>query len=69
MSVATPNRKRSVFIDYAAFALLFASVSVAVAIALGGIVLLLTPDSDAPADAATTAQLTNPTTPSNGTNR
>ncbi|MBK8336663.1 MAG: hypothetical protein IPL03_08715 [Sterolibacteriaceae bacterium] len=33
---------RSPLIDYLAFTLLFASVSIAVAVALGGIVLLLT---------------------------
>lgn len=37
------SRGRSSLIDYLAFTLLFASVSVAVAVALGGIVLLLTP--------------------------
>jgi hypothetical protein len=33
-------------VDYLAFTLLFASVSIAVAVALGGIVLLLTPSGE-----------------------
>lgn len=43
------SRARSPLVDYLAFTLLFASVSVAVAIALGGIVLLLVPSGDSPA--------------------
>lgn len=39
-------RVRSSLVDYLAFTLLFASVSVAVAVALGGIVLLLTPSGE-----------------------
>lgn len=39
-------RARSPLVDYLAFTLLFASVSAAVAIALGGIVLLLVPSGD-----------------------
>jgi len=42
---ATP-RPRHAFIDYLAFSLLFASVSIAVAVALGGIVLLLAPSGE-----------------------
>lgn len=44
--VQTRSRVRSSLVDYLAFTLLFASVSVAVAVALGGIVLLLTPSGE-----------------------
>lgn len=40
------TRTRSSLVDYLAFTLLFASVSIAVAVALGGIVLLLTPSGE-----------------------
>ena len=42
----TQSRTRSSLVDYLAFTLLFASVSVAVAVALGGIVLLLAPSGE-----------------------
>lgn len=42
---ATPRNRHAV-IDYLAFSLLFASVSIAVAVALGGIVLLLAPANE-----------------------
>ena len=41
--ISTTPRNRHAIIDYLAFSLLFASVSIAVAVALGGIVLLLAP--------------------------
>jgi len=44
--VQTRSRVRSSLVDYLAFTLLFASVSIAVAVALGGIVLLLTPSGE-----------------------
>lgn len=44
--VQSRSRVRSSLVDYLAFTLLFASVSVAVAVALGGIVLLLTPSGE-----------------------
>lgn len=44
--VQTRSRARSSLVDYLAFTLLFASVSIAVAVALGGIVLLLTPSGE-----------------------
>lgn len=42
----TRSRGRSTLVNYLAFTLLFASVSIAVAVALGGIVLLLTPSGE-----------------------
>ncbi len=45
---------RSPLIDYLAFTLLFASVSIAVAVALGGIVLLLTASGESPGRADVT---------------
>lgn len=45
-------RNRHAVVDYFAFLLLFASVSIAVAVALGGIVLLLTPASEQTASAS-----------------
>lgn len=44
--IQTRSRSRSSLVDYLAFTLLFASVSIAVAVALGGIVLLLTPSGE-----------------------
>lgn len=41
--MSASSRNRHAVVDYLAFSLLFASVSIAVAVALGGIVLLLAP--------------------------
>lgn len=44
--ISPQPRSRHALIDYLAFSLLFASVSIAVAVALGGIVLLLAPSNE-----------------------
>lgn len=53
---AQARKPRIIIVDYIAFAVLFAAVSIAVAVALGGIVLLLTPPSETTTNESTAAQ-------------